>query len=152
MLGFSFCLPQSGGSPNSLVSRKRTFLKRPLSKRPLSEPDKLGHSHTLDGQDRQLPLASVQRTRSTLAGHSATPRGTLLLGSSQTWLFQTWVFAILTRKCSFAQVCALLRSFCNLRPFALFLQICICALLRSFCRFAFALFCAHLRVSVSDRV
>ena len=29
---------------------------------------------TLDGQNRQSPIASVQRTRSTLAGHSAVPR------------------------------------------------------------------------------
>ena len=31
---------------------------------------------TLDGQNRQSPIASVQRTRSTLASHSAVPRGT----------------------------------------------------------------------------
>ena len=31
---------------------------------------------SLDGQDRQSPIASVQRTRSTLASHSAVPRGT----------------------------------------------------------------------------
>ena len=31
---------------------------------------------TLDGPNRQSPIASVQRTRSTLAGHSAVPRGT----------------------------------------------------------------------------
>ena len=31
---------------------------------------------TLDGQNRQSPIASVQRTLSTLAGHSAVPRGT----------------------------------------------------------------------------
>ena len=30
----------------------------------------------LDGQNRQSPIASVQRTQSTLAGHSAGPRGT----------------------------------------------------------------------------
>ena len=30
----------------------------------------------LDGPNRQSPIASVQRTRSTLAGHSAGPRGT----------------------------------------------------------------------------
>ena len=30
----------------------------------------------LDGQNRQSPIASVQRTRSTLASHSAVPRGT----------------------------------------------------------------------------
>ena len=30
----------------------------------------------LDGQNRQSPIASVQRTRSTLAGHSAVPLGT----------------------------------------------------------------------------
>ena len=28
------------------------------------------------GPNRQSPIASVQRTRSTLAGHSAVPRGT----------------------------------------------------------------------------
>ena len=33
----------------------------------------IGHS---DGQNRQSPIASVQRTRSTLASHSAVPRGT----------------------------------------------------------------------------
>ena len=31
---------------------------------------------TLDGQNRQSPIASVQRTRSTLASHSAIRRGT----------------------------------------------------------------------------
>ena len=31
---------------------------------------------TLDGPNRQSPIASVQRTRSTLAGHPAGPRGT----------------------------------------------------------------------------
>ena len=31
---------------------------------------------SLDGPNRQSPIASVQRTRSTLAGHSADPRGT----------------------------------------------------------------------------
>ena len=30
---------------------------------------------TLDGQNRQSPIASVQRTRSTLASHSAVPHG-----------------------------------------------------------------------------
>ena len=30
---------------------------------------------SLDWQNRQSPVASVQRTRSTLAGHSAVPRG-----------------------------------------------------------------------------
>ena len=30
----------------------------------------------IDGQNRQSPIASVQRTRSTLASHSAVPRGT----------------------------------------------------------------------------
>ena len=30
----------------------------------------------LDGQNRQSPIASVQRTRSALANHSAVPRGT----------------------------------------------------------------------------
>ena len=35
------------------------------------------HSHyTLDGPNRQSPIASVQRTRSTLAGHSAIPSAT----------------------------------------------------------------------------
>ena len=33
-------------------------------------------NRTLDGQKRQSPIASVQRTRPTLAGHSAVPRGT----------------------------------------------------------------------------
>ena len=41
------------------------------------------------------------------------------IGSSQTWLFQTWLFAIFTRKRSFALLCAVLRT-------------CVCALLRSF--------------------
>ena len=41
-----------------------------------------GHKHedsllvSLDGQNRQSPIASVQRTQSTLASHSAIPRGT----------------------------------------------------------------------------
>ena len=30
----------------------------------------------IDGQNRQSPIASVQRTRSTLASHSAVPCGT----------------------------------------------------------------------------
>ena len=50
-----------------------------------------------------------------------------LPGSSQTWLFQTWLFALSTRKRSFALFCALLRSFAL------------------FCRLAFALICALLR-------
>ena len=50
-----------------------------------------------------------------------------LLGSSQTWLFQTWLFAIFTWKRSFALFCGLLRS-------------CV------------ALLCAHLRGSANDRV
>ena len=58
-------------------------------------------------------------------------------GSSQTWLFQTLLFAIFTWKRSFAPFCALLRSFADLR-------------LRS-CAFICAL-CAHLRVSASVRV
>ena len=54
-----------------------------------------------------------------------------LLGSSKNWLFQTWLFAIVTL---FAPFCALLRSFADshLRPFAL-----ICSLLRAsacFCK------------------
>ena len=59
------------------------------------------------------------------------------IGSSQTCLFQTWLFAIFTRKRSFVPFCVLLRT----------LRTCVCALLRPF-----ALFCAHLRVSASDRV
>ena len=47
-------------------------------------------------------------------------------GSSQSWLFQTWLLATFTRKRPFALSCTLLR------PFALF------------CELAFALFCAHL--------
>ena len=47
------------------------------------------------------------------------------IGSCQTWLFQTWLFAFLTRKRSFAPFCALLR------PFALFLGL------------AFELFCEY---------
>ena len=58
--------------------------------------------------------------------------GMVFWGSSQTWLFQNWLFAIFTRKRSFALFGAL--------TFALF------------CGLAFALFCAHLRVSASDRV
>ena len=55
------------------------------------------------------------------------------------FLFLTWLFAILTRKRSFALFSALLRSFANsrLRSFAL-----ICTLLRSF-----ALFCVFLRTN-----
>ena len=35
------------------------------------------HSHVpLDGPNRQSPIASVQQTQSTIAGHSAGPRGT----------------------------------------------------------------------------
>ena len=52
--------------------RKTAPLKRPIKRsmnfsRPLS---------ILDGQNRQSPIASVQRTQSTLASHSAVPRGT----------------------------------------------------------------------------
>ena len=53
-------------------------------------------------------------------------------GNSQTWLIQTWLFAISTRKRSLALFCTLLRSFTDL------------------CLHACAL-SAHLRVSVSDR-
>ena len=35
---------------------------------------------TLDGPNRQSPIASVQRTRSTLGSHSAVPRGTNVKG------------------------------------------------------------------------
>ena len=34
------------------------------------------YNWNLDGQNRQSPVASVQRTRSTLVSHSAVPRGT----------------------------------------------------------------------------
>ena len=37
------------------------------------------------------------------------------LGSSQTWWFQTWLFANFTRKLSFAPFCAILRSCADLR-------------------------------------
>ena len=45
------------------------------------------------------------------------------LGSSQAWLFHTWLFAIFTR--SFAPFCPLLRSFSDLRlrSFALFWRV-----------------------------
>ena len=51
-----------------------------------------------------------------------------LFGSSQTWLFQTRLFAIFTRKRSFALFCALLRSFMDLRrrSFAL-ISVLLCA-------------------------
>ena len=49
--------------PKSRSTKKKNFGR---SKRGL----------TLDGQNRQSPIASVQRTRSTLASHSAVPRGT----------------------------------------------------------------------------
>ena len=71
----------------------------------------------------------------------------LIFGSSQTWLFLTWMFAIFMRRRSFALCCAILRSFapfCRLaRSFAL-----CCAILRSFA--LFALFCAHLRLRSFD--
>ena len=66
------------------------------------------------------------------------------IGSPQTWLFLTWLFAIFMQKRSVALFCALLRSFAL---FCIHLRTCVCALLRSF-----ALFCTHLRVSASDRV
>ena len=53
------------------------------------------------------------------------------IGSSQTWLFQTWLFAIFTRKRSLALFCGL--------AFTLF-----CG--------HFCVFCAHLRVSAFDHV
>ena len=75
----------------------------------------------------------------------------LFLGGSHTRSFQTWLFASFFY--AFALFCALLRSFALfcalLHSFALF-----CALLRSFalfCGLAFALICAYLRVSASDR-
>ena len=60
------------------------------------------------------------------------------LGSSQTWLFQTWLFVIFMWKRSFALCCALLHSFALFcaPAFALF-----CALLR-----AFACFCVRPRL------
>ena len=64
------------------------------------------------------------------------------VGSTKIWLFQTWLFAISTRK--EALFCAVLH------PFALscaLLRTCVCALLCSF-----ALICAHLRIFTSDRV
>ena len=57
-------------------------------------------------------------------------------GSSQAWLFQTWPFAIFTpKRRSFVLICPLLRTCVSA-----LLQVCVCAL------------CAHLRVSVNDRV
>ena len=50
-----------------------------------------------------------------------------------TWLFQTWLFAIFTRKRSFALFCALLRT-------------CVCALLCSYLR-SFARICVFLRTA-----
>ena len=50
-------------------------------------------------------------------------------GSSQTWLFYTWLFATFMPKCSFAPFCVLFRSFADLR-LGSFAD--ICALLRSF--------------------
>ena len=37
---------------------------------------------SLDGQNRQSPIASVQRTQSTLASHTAVPRGTNAISKS----------------------------------------------------------------------
>ena len=62
------------------------------------------------------------------------------MGAPKPGLFQTWLFAIFTRKRSFALICALLRSFA---PFALFAYLGL---------HSFACFCALLRVSASDRV
>ena len=55
----------------------------------------------------------------------------MFIGSSQSWSFQTWLFAIFTRKGSFALFV----------PFCALLCSCVCALLRSF-----ACFCVQPRV------
>ena len=74
---------------------------------------------------------------STLSPHLPSPHlDFLIIGSSQTWLFQTWSFAIFTWKRSFALFCALLRSFCSLSRSCVcsLLRSCVCSLLRSFAR------------------
>ena len=48
--------------------RYRTIIARYVAK--------WGIAQILDGQNRQSPIASVQRMRPTLASHSAVPRGT----------------------------------------------------------------------------
>ena len=57
---------------------------------------------------RALHLRQVRRPLKT-------PSETPSIGSSQTWLFQTWLFAIFVQKRSVAPFCALLRSFADLR-------------------------------------
>ena len=53
------------------------------------------------------------------------PQFAITLGSSQTWLSQTWLLAILTRKRSFARFCVLLCSLAHLRlhSFVLFWRV-----------------------------
>ena len=53
---------QNGDGGGSWIGEARSYLSGLLG--------------TLRGADRQSSLASIQRTRSTLAGHSAIPHGT----------------------------------------------------------------------------
>ena len=118
-------------------------------------PDRAKVQRAQTHYSQQLPLPSRPRMWKSLAqSHGSICRGASTPGiphhddwGAQTWLFQTWWFAIFKQNRSLAIFCALLR------PFPLF-----CALFRSFVDLRLhssrscALFCAHLHVGASDRV
>ena len=87
-----------------------------------------------------LPLVVPARLQRIGNGQNTVSRVLFLkrVGSSQIWLFQTWLFAIFTQKRSFALFCTLLRSFAL---FCALLYALICALLRTF-----ACFCVRPRL------
>ena len=61
----------------SFSAPETRFAKREFSSGTLNPFVRIGPSkNSLDGPNRQSPIASVQRTRSTLANQSAVPRGT----------------------------------------------------------------------------
>ena len=66
------CLKNLNVSGAFLNCGRNDSIKRALLLKPLEASDVC----TLDGQNRQSPMASFQRTRSTLASHSAIPYGT----------------------------------------------------------------------------
>ena len=76
------CAPCTRKPPNGLSSHENLLKSTQGSYKPVPElvhpgvPKLPSEIFFLDGQNRQSPIATVQRTRSTLAGHSAVPCAT----------------------------------------------------------------------------
>ena len=73
-LCFSHILPEDKGKRLQFPGKMGSFTPSPSAPAPF-KTSRI-RTPTLDGQNRQSPIASVQRTQSTLASHSAVPRGT----------------------------------------------------------------------------